>query len=157
MRNLATILTVLSVTFAFGYADEEAIPNPQCVCASLPGPPLMCRTKYLMLVRITAGIDDPLYNRRIYAFTLLNDISRQGPYSVSFNYIETPLLVNQCRQDLLIGSVYLLGGAVDVPNQRLFINKCSYVRGWPYLPGSTASDLELRRTIETCAQYPLEL
>ena len=155
MKKFAIILAVLSVTIALGYAEDEDVdPSPVCICPQSPiSPPLVCRTKYLMLVRITSSINDPLNNRRIYGFTLLRDISRGGVYSTTFNYIETPL--TQCRQDLVVGKNYLLGGAVDIPNQRLFINKCSYVQLWTHNPGSLISEAALQEILEKCSEYPI--
>ena len=123
-----------------------------CRCPALAAP-AMCRTDYLMLVKITGAALLPPANR-VYYFQLYRDISYPHPYNADFQYIQTGYDDGSCYLQLEVGKFYLLGGMADVDTGILTATTCyTYWEEWPEDENCLVSDLSLTKIERKCRKF----
>ena len=142
MKSLIIFGVLLSI---FGISQT-------CRCPPLEDP-AMCRTKYLMLVRITE-VSEVAPIHHFYQFQLLRDISYPTPFTNTFTKILTGYDSASCFLQLEVGKVYLLGGYPDTKTNILSAGTCNtYWREWTLEPNSAASDAELANIENKCKEF----
>lgn len=143
----------MKFTLIFGVLLVIFGASQACRCPPLEEP-AMCRTKYLMLVKITGvKVEAPLSHT--YSFELLRDISYPAAFKTTFTQIRTGYDSASCYLELEVGKYYLLGGYPDTKTQTLSASTCNtYWKEWTLDPlVDRLSEVMLTKTEQKCREF----